>query len=173
MPALLAALVACAACVVSIGCNPGARARGDAAAGASGGVPPVVDEATARSCTLTYTCGLSHPGLGSYSRSTSVDLGTCEKTVATSSGNFGEPGDASAGRSAVSAAECLRLQKLLGEVTDDDARRAAEAAQMDSTACTLDVSCKAGPRPKITVQRQSLEGSLRVVVLIRALQAAK
>ena len=39
-------------------------------------------------CTVTFSCGLSHPGLGSSSRTTSVDLGKCERASWSESGPY-------------------------------------------------------------------------------------
>ena len=137
----------------------------------------LVGAGTVRSCTASYSCGMSHPGLGSWSRTTSVDFATCTKTVASESGPFdapppppGQTSDASTSSSRstpVPPPECARLQALVTSITADDARREMESAQMDSTACDLTVTC--GTATLVSVQRQSPTGPGPVAKLIAAL----
>ena len=138
----------------------------------------LVDAATARTCTVAYACGMSHPGLGTWSQSTSVDLAACTKTVASASGPFeapppppGETSDASTASSKTTplpASECERLANLVAAITADDARRESESAQIDTAACDLTVTC--GGAAKISVQRQSRTGAGPVAKTIAALQ---
>lgn len=137
----------------------------------------VVDDATAGSCTVTYSCGLSHPGLGSSSRTTTVDLATCEKAHATESGPFeSAPSpvqDASAHQSTrstthLSSADCARVRAAVVAVTKDDARAAQESAQIDTEACGLTLQCKGDSAARLSVQRQTTTGPSRVEKLIRA-----
>jgi len=142
----------------------------------------MVDETTVRACTLSYGCGLSHPGLGTSMRRTSIDFATCTKTVSSESGPFERsPGplgrsDASTHTSSsapVSPTECVRLQKLTAAITGEDAKRESESAQVDTEACDLTLACPPDSQPKFSVQRQSLTGAGAVVTLIDALQRAR
>jgi hypothetical protein len=136
--------------------------------------PPLVDEATVSRCELRHACGMSHPGLGSFEQATSVDLGSCVKTSSSASGAFeGPPLDASSASAPISAADCATLKKLVVDITADDVKREQEAAQVDTTACTLTVTCKPDIAPKVSVQRQTLTGGGHVVKLIAALQRAR
>jgi len=55
-------------------------------------------------------------------------------------------------------------------ITDEDTRSEQESAQIDTEACVLQLSCTSDVvRPKIYVQRQSLEGKGHVAQAIRAL----
>jgi len=136
----------------------------------------VVDAATAPKCVVTYSCGISHPGLGSTHDVVSVDLGTCTKTVSHARGPYREdeppprelPPPPPATK--LAADTCSKLRAQLCEIHDVDLLEARESARMDSTACTLDARC---PDPVLSVQRQSLDGSNRVVRLIVALQSAR
>lgn len=130
-------------------------------------VLPLVDDATSRTCTVAYGCGLSHPGLGTSMRSTSVDLATCARSSSTSSGPFGHPAAPAVTSSKMEAADCERLRKLVTAVTADDAQREQESAHMDSEACSLTVTC--GGAQKINVQRQSASAG-PVGQLIRAVR---
>ena len=137
----------------------------------------LVDAGTVRSCKASYSCGMSHPGLGTWSRTTSVDFATCTKTVASESGPFNAPppppghtSDASTSSSSSTlfpAAEWARLQALVTALTAEDARRESEIAQIDTTACDLTVTC--GTATLVTVQRQSRTGPGPVAKVIAAL----
>jgi hypothetical protein len=141
----------------------------------------LVDDKSIGACQLSYNCGLSHPGLGSSSRTTSIDFATCVATRSSQSGPFEPtpgpfgPSDASTHTSSssnIAPAECTRLQKLTTAITDEDAKREQEPALVDTEACTLTLTCPPDARPKISVQRQSLTGGGAVVTLINALQSA-
>lgn len=139
---------------------------------------PVVDDATAGSCTVTYSCGLSHPGLGSSSRTTSVDFATCERTAATESGPFQSNVPTAFGDGAtrlstnstthLSSADCARVRAAAVALTQEDARAAQESAHIDTEACGLTLACKGEPAPRLSVQRQTTTGPSRVEKLIRA-----
>ena len=145
----------------------------------------IVDAGAARACTLSYACGLSHPGLGTSSNTTSVDFATCEMTRSSFSGPFEEPNpllgpsgvsDASTSKSSTTRlahADCDRLVELTASITQDDLGKAQESAQVDTTACTLSLMCASDPsRWAFQVQRQSLTGGGAVVNLLHALLAA-
>jgi len=158
------------------------------------GDSPLVDAATARRCTLTYHCGLHHPGLTQVDNDLSVDLASCKRSRLYRSEPprrrgtlnmpprqpLGFPGeDLPSPRSQsipkpettpLSRAGCERLRTLLTQVTGNDTREAREAARMDSMACTLSAQC---PDPRWSVQRQTLDGDNRVVGLIRALHSTR
>ncbi len=130
----------------------------------------VIDSASVNTCIVDYTCGLSHPGLGTSSRSTRVDLATCTRSTSTESHAYEEKTSPPQTTSAVlGPGKCDRVRAALLAVTSDDARREQEAAQMDSTACTLTATCGDASAPKISVQRQSLTGTGHVTLLIREL----
>ncbi len=161
-------------------CNPKSSVSASAAASSSASAPAfVVDDATVPACTLAYSCGLSHPGLGSSSRTTTIDFATCTRTTESESGPWPSANappprpDASARTShksstQLSAADCARVRAALTAVTPTDARDAQESAHMDSEACGLSLSCKGDPAPRMSVQRQTTSGSSRVEALIRA-----
>lgn len=65
---------------------------------------------------------------------------------------------------------CTRLSELVLAITDDDARQ-NEAAQIDTQACSLTVTCRPDAAPKVSVQRQTTTGPSRIEQLIRAVQA--
>jgi hypothetical protein len=134
-------------------------------------VPTLIDAATARRCTVTYNCGLSHPNLGSTSNTTSVDLATCTKTVASSSGKWEDPPDlrkSTSNKSTLPAAKCDRVRDILSTITAADARAASESARMDSMACSISATCPPDTKPKLDVQRQTSSGVTPVETLIRA-----
>jgi hypothetical protein len=124
-------------------------------------------------CEVTYACGMSHPGLGTFLQSTSIDLGTCVQTTSTQSGPFGERADASTESAPALPADCATLKKLVLDVTDADARIEQESARVDTAACGVRVTCKPDVQPKISVQRQTVSGSGHVVKLIQGLQSAR
>ncbi len=141
----------------------------------------LVDDKSIGACQLSYSCGLSHPGLGSSSRTTWIDFATCVETRSSESGPFeaipAPPGSSDASTrtsssSHVAPAECARLQKLTTAITDEDAKREQEPALVDTEACTLTLTCPPDAQPKISVQRQSLTGVGAVVTLINAMQSA-
>jgi hypothetical protein len=152
---------------------------------------PLVAASQVDTCTVRHACSLSHPGLGSHSRTTVVELATCTRTSSSTSGPWNEgrgvvspidpsvPGAAPSAQGKVAAppkptrvpvepAECARIKSLVGSVTAADRKAAVESAQIDSEACSLVVACGTPPAPLIDVQRQSLTGSGPVPDLIRA-----
>jgi hypothetical protein len=137
----------------------------------------VVDVATLPKCTLVHSCGLSHPGLGSSSRSTSIELATCMRNQATSSGPWHEQPSptgqsqtkSTSTKSVLAPIACTHLKDLLTSVTQDDVRDARESAKMDSEACSLELSCTGDPAPRLRVQRQTTSGTSRVEQVIRAM----
>lgn len=134
-----------------------------------------VDTASAAKCTLSYYCGLSHPGLGSTSDLIAADLAQCTKTVSHSSRPYEEaPRPASPPppppKKKLAAATCRDLAKMLSEITDRDVREAREAARRDTRACKLHAAC---PEELFSVQRQTLTGQSPVVKLILALHSAR
>lgn len=175
--------------MLATACNPsrhggadagssGIHAGTDASAGSADvAARRLVDAALAGKCTLTYHCGLSHPGLGSSSNAVSVDLAACTKTVTSSSGRY-DQAEAPPPRTPpppppktpLTPATCAALEQLVSEITDVDAREAQESAQVDTTACRLSARC---PHELISVQRQSYSGVSRVEKLIVALQSAR
>lgn len=137
----------------------------------------LVDAGTAQKCTLTYHCGLSHPGLGRTSNEVAIDLVACTKTVTRSSLPYEDDPPPPPDRppvppvkKALASATCADLAKRVSEITDRDEREAQESARMDTTACSLTVSC---PEQLISVQRQSLTGPSPVVKLIQAMHSAR
>jgi hypothetical protein len=160
-------------------CHSKGPVGGDAAQIVDAAAAPafVVDDATVPGCTLAYTCGLSHPGLGSSSRTTTVDFATCTRTTASESGPWHDDAparpDASArtsttSRAQLSPADCARLRAALTAVTRSDTIEASESAHMDSEACGLSLTCKGDAVPRMNVQRQTTSGASRVEALIRA-----
>ena len=145
---------------------------------ATSDAPPrrLVDSSKAPKCTLTYHCGLSHPGLGRTSDAVTIDLGACSKTVTRSSVPYEPlplPRDrppAPPPKTKLARATCADLARRVGSITDRDASEAQESARRDSTACLLEARC---PEQLIVVQRQSLSGSSPVVQLIQAMHAAR
>ncbi len=143
---------------------------------------PLIDGGAVLGCRASYNCGLSHPGLGSSSNETAVDLTTCTKTVSSESGPWEStrlpPGQVDPQRKSkreatkIDKAVCARVGVLAAAVTDADTRD-QEAAHMDSTACSLRLTCGAEAAQIYTVQRQTLTGSGHVVELIRAIQTAQ
>jgi hypothetical protein len=141
---------------------------------------PYVDVRALDTCTLTYQCGLSHPGLGTTSDATELRFATCDKTVSSYSGPWRDaPPSPNAVKQSktvtkVAAATCTRLREMTAAITPADVDAAQESAVVDSTACGLSLDCgaDAGGR-RFDAQRQSLHGPLRVVQLAIALQAAK
>jgi hypothetical protein len=68
------------------------------------------------------------------------------------------------------ADECDKLRRLVLAITDEDTRGEQESAQIDTEACTLQLRCTSDvDRPRIYVQRQSLEGKGHVAQAMRAL----
>lgn len=153
---------------------------------------PLVASADAKSCLVRHSCGLSHPGLGTHTRTLSVSLATCTRLSSASSAPFPgdepplEPSPAAPSDSALAtkrtadkqhgpepipAADCARIQSLVASITAADAKNAEEAAPHDTEACTLTVLCGQGQPPdtRIQVQRQSLTGTGPVERMLRAL----
>ena len=126
-------------------------------------------------CTVTFTCGLSHPGLGSGERTTSVDLGKCERASWSESG----PYDPTSPRNPpektitkVAQAECDRLRALAASLGPADAREAQESAHIDMEACGLTITCSGETNARFDVQRQTTTGRTRVEQTIRAVLGA-
>jgi hypothetical protein len=174
-------VVAVVVVVALAACNQKSSVSASAAASSSATSAPavVVDDATVPACTLSYSCGLSHPGLGSSSRTTTIDFATCTRTTESESGPWSSANapppraDASARSSTksttkLSSADCARVRAALTAVTQADAKAAQESAQMDTEACGLTLQCKGDPAPRLSVQRQSTAGPSRVEMLIRA-----
>ncbi len=146
--------------------------------------PPhaLIDGGAVLACRASYNCGLSHPGLGSSFNETAVDLATCTRTVSSESAPWESsqppPGQLDPQRTSkrdttkIDKAACARIAVLAAAVTDADARE-QEAAHMDSTACSLRLTCGPEAASIYTVQRQTLTGDGHVVDLIRAIQTAR
>jgi hypothetical protein len=148
---------------------------------------PVLDEKLAATCVVTYSCGLSHPGLGTSLTATSVDLATCTRTTRSESGPYVDAEPLSpAPRSAplaprpappppspppgsLPADQCRHVLALVMAITPSDARAAQESAHVDSTACDLEVACPPNNASKLRIQRQTTSGKSRVEELIRSL----
>lgn len=151
-------------------------------ASSSASARALIDGAAVSRCRASYNCGLSHPGLGSRFNETAVDLAACTKTVSSESGPWESqpppPGQIDPRRKSkrettkIDKAACARVGALAAAVTDADARD-QEPAHMDSTACSLRLTCGTDAAPIYTVQRQTLTGGGHVVELIRAIQAAR
>ena len=167
-----------AAVIASTACDGGAKVA----------TPPTTSTTTADSqraidpqlvgrCVATYSCGMSHPGLGSYSNARIVDLATCTRTVTRDNGPWegeAQHNDAQAGEhtrhtEALTPGQCAEIAKLLAAITVADAAAAQESAQHDTQACGLDVSCPQGGPSKLRIQRQTTSGASRVEQLLRAL----
>jgi hypothetical protein len=171
------------------GCRHPAPAPADAAiatttTAAPSAVPsssatPYVDVTALDACTLTYQCGLSHPGLGTTSDATALRFATCDKTVSSYRGPWRDaPPSSKAVKESkrvtkIASPTCKRLREMTAAITPADVAAAQESAIMDSTACGLSLDCADDAGRRFDVQRQSLSGPLRVVRLVVALQAAK
>ena len=139
---------------------------------ASAAPATLLDVEAASRCEVSYGCGMSHPGLGTSMQSTTIDLGACTKTTATTSGPFNGPLDASSATIAIQPAHCASLKGLVSAITTEDAKHEQEPAHVDTPACTLTVTCKPSASPVIRVQRQTLTGSGNVTKLIQGIQRA-
>lgn len=147
---------------------------------------PLVDASQVGTCSVSHSCSLAHPGLGSSARGTRVDLGACTRTSWASSGPWksgpddttplapAPPGSTKAPKvpeptpSPVASADCARLKALVTSVTKADLRAADEPAKMDTEACQLYVECGTPPTQALRVQRQTTTGAGRVTDLVRA-----
>lgn len=147
---------------------------------------PLVDTSQVGTCSVSHSCSLSHPGLGSSARGTRVDLGACTRTSWASSGPWksgpddttptapAPPGKAKTPKvpeptpNPVAPADCARLKSLVTSVTKADLRAADEPAKMDTEACQLYVECGSPPTQAFRVQRETTTGAGRVTDLIRA-----
>lgn len=134
---------------------------------------PIVDVALAATCTISFDCGQSHPGLGTSANTRAADLATCTRTTSSFAGPY-DGGSPATGTpkpppvaTKIPADQCRDLAALLATITDLDVAAAQESAQMDSIACGLRVVC--GGVDKLRVQRQTTSGSTRIEQLIRAL----
>jgi uncharacterized protein YukE len=137
---------------------------------ASATVAPV-DAGPITACGVSFSCGLSHPGLGSSSRTTSVDLGKCERTSWSESGPWRptrprKPPEKTTSK--VAATDCERLRDLASTLGPADARAASESAHMDSEARSLSIMCAGDAAARFDVQRQTTTGATRVEQTIRA-----
>lgn len=169
----------------------GTTANETGAAATNGAPPerpnaPLVDASQVATCSVSHSCSLSHPGLGSSARGTRVDLGACTRTSWASSGPWKNgPDDTTPLAPAppdstrppkvpdpppmpVPPADCARLKALVTSVTPADVRSANEPAKMDTEACQLYVECGSPPTQALRVQRQTTTGAGRVAELIRA-----
>ncbi|HEY2369279.1 MAG TPA: hypothetical protein VGH87_22935 [Polyangiaceae bacterium] len=138
---------------------------------------PIVAGPPITSCTASFECGLSHPGLGSSSRTTSVDLGKCERARWSESGPYNptSPRNPPAKTiTKVSKADCDRLRDLAASLGPPDRVATMESAHMDSEACSLSIDCTgdADVVERFRVQRQTTTGGTRVEQTIRAVQGA-
>lgn len=129
-------------------------------------------------CSVMFECSLSHPGLGSGSRATSVDLGKCERASWSESGPYDPTSPRNPPKktiTAVAKSECDRLRDLAASLGPADARAASESAQIDTEACSLSITCAgdAGATERFRVQRQTTTGGTRVEQTIRAVQGAR
>ena len=142
-------------------------------------VPATIDAAPAgpiTACTATFTCGLSHPGLGSSMRATSVDLGKCERASWSESG----PYDPTSPRNPppktitkVAKPDCDRLLDLASSLGPSDRAAAMESAHVDTEACSLSITCAGDASARFDVQRQTTTGATRVEQTIRAVLGAR
>jgi hypothetical protein len=138
---------------------------------------PLIDAKLATMCVVTYSCGLSHPGLGTSLDAVSVDLAKCTRTKRSESGPYESEVPVSPQAKAPSPpppvpippAQCRRVAALVSAITPSEARDAKESAHIDSTACGLDVVCPPDTAPKLRIQRQTTSGKSRVEELIRSL----
>jgi hypothetical protein len=123
------------------------------------------------SCTVTFSCGLSHPGLGSSSRTTSVDLAKCERASWSESGPYNPTSPRNPPVKTITKlaqAQCDRVRALASSLGPADATAAMESAQVDSEACGLSIMCPGEPNDRFRVQRQTTTGATRVEQTIRA-----
>jgi len=149
----------------------------------------LVQASQVSTCSVSHSCSLSHPGLGSSSHGTGVNLAACTRTSWSSSGPWKSGPDESepvnpvpSGRAPtptaakptaptptpVAPADCARIKSLVASVTAADLEAAHEPAKMDTAACHLYVECGAPPAKAFDVQRQTMTGKGHVVELIRA-----
>jgi hypothetical protein len=154
------------------GCNGERPGQPDAPRG-------IVDATLAAKCVVEFGCFLSHPGLGSSGSATAVDLATCVRTTTSHDGPYedgtsrSEPTGSSAETKKsrpASPDECAQIAGLVAAITVDDTRSAQEAAEVDTSACFLSVTCPPAAEPVLRVQRQTTTGGSRVEQLIRAVQ---
>lgn len=157
--------------------------RGDAPPGQPRDQPrppserPILDAKVAATCVVTYSCGLSHPGLGTSLDEVSVDLSKCTRSKRSENGPYESNVPNQPARPAppppppvpLPADQCRRVLALVSTITPSDARDAQESAQIDSTACDLEVLCPPGNASKVRIQRQTTAGKSRVEELIRSL----
>jgi len=123
------------------------------------------------SCTATFSCGLSHPGLGSSHRTYSVDLGKCERAYWAESGPYDPTSPRNPPKKTITKldkADCDRLRDFAAALGPSDRTAAMESAHMDSEACGLTITCPGEDKARFDVQRQTLSGPTRVEQTIRA-----
>lgn len=121
--------------------------------------PPLVDLAKVSHCVVRCECGMSHPGLGTWSR-TSIDLRTCERTTASSSAPYEaqpvvpstEPVDAPSKPAPQHPSACKRIAGVAASITKTEASH-HESAPVDTQACTVELE-RGGTR-MFAVQRQT------------------
>lgn len=145
---------------------------------------PLVEASNVSTCAVRHSCSLSHPGLGSSTRGTGVNLTTCTRTSWASSGGWrAAPGedepsepkgsaqkakDSGPASTPVASADCARLKRLVASVTPADLASAHEPAPRDTAFCQLYVECGSPPTKAFDVQRQTTTGQGHVVELVRA-----
>jgi hypothetical protein len=173
----LAVLVATSA-ITAIACDSGAKDGAPRTKPTTAPVSPsAIEPGLVDRCVTRYDCGMSHPGLGSYSNARGIDLATCTRTVTHDSGPYehDEPttgsgsGEHTRNTEVVPPERCAEIRKLLSSVTVADAAAAQEAAQVDTQACILDVTCPDGGPSKLRIQRQTTSGRSVVERLLRLL----
>lgn len=133
----------------------------------------MIDVGNVVRCAASFTCGLSHPGLGSSTNSTMVDLGTCERTVTSSSGPYEAtptPRDAAPKPTPIKldTATCQRIATAAAAVTKAETLH-HEPAQMDTAACTVELTCGTDHQVVYSVQRQTTQIADHVSALITAI----
>jgi hypothetical protein len=130
---------------------------------------PTAPQPPITACTAAFTCGMSHPGLGSHSRTSSVDLGTCERASWSESGPYDPTSPRNPPTKTITKltkADCDRLRDLASSLGPADQRAAMESAHVDMEACDLSITC--GDVQRFRVQRQTTTGGTRAEQTIRA-----
>lgn len=137
---------------------------------------PAAPSVPITACTVTFRCGLSHPGLGSSSRTYSVDLGKCERAYWSESGPYNPTSPRNPPQKTITKltkADCDRVRDLAASLGPADRTAAMESAHMDSEACGLSITCADEAKERFDVQRQTTTGSTRVEQTIRAVMGAR
>jgi hypothetical protein len=154
---------------------PSAAASTTTSATASAAPVVAADAGPITNCTASFTCGLSHPGLGTSSRTTSVDLGKCERASWSESGPYNPTSPRNPPTKTitkVAKAQCDRLRDLVSSLGPSDRTAAMESAHIDSEACGLTIMCTGEEKARFEVQRQTTSGATRAEQTIRAIQGA-